>query len=135
MHVMEYDRNHTAATASFLRRRKAYKSPKKGFGPPDRPGTTHFVCLSQHFIGQKTILSPQCQLSQPLYSSPPLQMAPDLKQVAALFNDCIETIRNERHAGLEQMAVDWLKGARYDVMRKIEAECDRKILLNISTVN
>jgi hypothetical protein len=50
-------------------------------------------------------------------------MAADLKQVAALFNDCIETIRNQQHAGLEQMAIEWLKGTRYEVMRKIEAEC------------
>jgi len=49
-------------------------------------------------------------------------MAPDLKQVAALFNDCIETIRNEKHDHLEAMARKWLTEARYAVMRKVEAE-------------
>lgn len=49
-------------------------------------------------------------------------MTADLKQVAALFNDCIEVIRNQQHLGLEQIAIEWLKGARYDLMRKVEAE-------------
>jgi hypothetical protein len=35
---------------------------------------------------------------------------PDLKQVAALFNDCIASIRMEKHNNLEQL-VDWLKSA------------------------
>jgi hypothetical protein len=55
-------------------------------------------------------------------------MPADLKQVAALFNNCIETIRNEEHAGLEKMTIEWLKGTRYEVMRKIEAECAKCFL-------
>ena len=49
-------------------------------------------------------------------------MPPDMKQIAGLFNDCIETIRNEQHDNLEQMAIDWLRDARYQLMRSIEAE-------------
>jgi hypothetical protein len=49
-------------------------------------------------------------------------MAPDLKQVAALFNDCIEAIRNERHDNLHETAVQWLKDARYQLMRQIESQ-------------
>ncbi|KIM89329.1 hypothetical protein PILCRDRAFT_813260 [Piloderma croceum F 1598] len=46
----------------------------------------------------------------------------DMKQIAGLFNDCIETIRNEKHNNLEQMAIDWLRDARYKLMRDIETE-------------
>jgi hypothetical protein len=46
----------------------------------------------------------------------------DLKQVAAIFNDCIETIRNQRHPNLKKQAVEWLKTARYQLMRQVEAE-------------
>ncbi|KIM74423.1 hypothetical protein PILCRDRAFT_828272, partial [Piloderma croceum F 1598] len=51
-------------------------------------------------------------------------MPPDMKQIAGLFNDvdCIETIRNEKHDNLEQMAIDWLRDARYQLMRSIEVE-------------
>ena len=49
-------------------------------------------------------------------------MPPDMKQISGLFNDCIETIRNEKYDNLEQMAIDWLRDARYQLMRKIEAE-------------
>ena len=51
-----------------------------------------------------------------------------MKQIAGLFNDCIETIRNENYDNLEQMAIDWLKDARYQLMRKIEAEYETLIL-------
>jgi hypothetical protein len=50
-------------------------------------------------------------------------MATDLKQIVRMFNDCIEAIRNETHDNLEEVAVQWLKGARYQVMRSIEAGC------------
>jgi hypothetical protein len=46
----------------------------------------------------------------------------DLKQVAAIFNDCIEAIRNQRHPNLKKTAVEWLKGARYQLMREVEAQ-------------
>ena len=51
-----------------------------------------------------------------------------MKEIAGLFNDCIETIRNEKHENLEQMAIDWLKDARYQLMRNIEAEYEIMIL-------
>jgi hypothetical protein len=50
----------TAAITSFLRWRKALKSPKKGPGPPDRHLFYAFPGNSYHFLGQKTISSPQC---------------------------------------------------------------------------
>jgi hypothetical protein len=49
-------------------------------------------------------------------------MAPDLKQIGALFNGCIETIRDEAHENLHETAVQWLKDARYQLMRQIEAK-------------
>jgi hypothetical protein len=51
-----------------------------------------------------------------------------MKQIAGLFNDCIETIRNEKHDNLEQTAIDWLRDARYQLMRSIEAEYEMLIL-------
>jgi hypothetical protein len=51
-----------------------------------------------------------------------LSMHPDFKQVAALFNDYVETIRNEHHEGLQGLAVEWVKGARHKLMRDIEKE-------------
>lgn len=48
--------------------------------------------------------------------------APDLKQVAALFNNCIERIRNQSQEGNDKVVEDWLKEARHDIMRQIESK-------------
>ncbi|KAK6996966.1 hypothetical protein R3P38DRAFT_3221494 [Favolaschia claudopus] len=45
----------------------------------------------------------------------------DLKQVGQLFNDTIDAIRDDADVdALEPDAVEWLKGARYRLMREIE---------------
>src|SRR5882724_10094935 len=59
-------------------------------------------------------------------------MSTNMKQIAGLFNDCIDTIRSEKHDNLEQMAVDWLTDARYQLMRSIEDEYE---ILILSTPN
>ena len=55
-------------------------------------------------------------------------MSTDMQQIAGLFNDCIEAIRDEKHDNLEQMAIDWLKGGRIRLMRSIEAEYEIMML-------
>jgi HD superfamily phosphodiesterase len=61
-------------------------------------------------------------VTAPVQQGCSVPMAPDLKQIAALFHDCIEAIRNERHENLHESAVRWLKEARYELMRQIEAQ-------------
>ena len=48
----------------------------------------------------------------------------DLKQVGALFNDTIAAIRDETPTveELEPQAIEWLKGARYKIMRELESK-------------
>jgi len=41
-----------------------------------------------------------------------------MKQIAGLVDDCIETIQNEKHHNLEQMAIHWLRDA---LMQSIKA--------------
>ncbi|KAF8072265.1 hypothetical protein FPV67DRAFT_1779307 [Lyophyllum atratum] len=48
------------------------------------------------------------------------QATPDLKEVSALFNDCIARIRNRPVGNLDEVAEKWLKEARAEVMRNIE---------------
>ncbi|KAJ7263954.1 hypothetical protein C8J57DRAFT_1231134 [Mycena rebaudengoi] len=47
----------------------------------------------------------------------------DLKQVGKLFNDTISALRDDAPGieALEPEAIEWLKGARYKVMRRLEA--------------
>ncbi|KAJ7463184.1 hypothetical protein FB451DRAFT_1370688, partial [Mycena latifolia] len=47
----------------------------------------------------------------------------DLKQVGRLFKDTLAEIRdsNPQVDALEPEAIEWLKGARYKIMRQIEA--------------
>jgi hypothetical protein len=49
-------------------------------------------------------------------------MSENLKQISAIFNDCLEVIRNQQYEGLDKEALKWLKGTRYELMRQIEAE-------------
>ncbi|KAJ7190826.1 hypothetical protein GGX14DRAFT_579518 [Mycena pura] len=48
----------------------------------------------------------------------------DLKQVGALFNNTIAVIRDETPTieELEPQAIEWLKGARYKIMRELESK-------------
>jgi hypothetical protein len=54
-------------------------------------------------------------------------MPVELTAVAAIFNQCIDAIREEElespdYEKLEREAVEVLKSARYDLMKNIEAE-------------
>lgn len=46
----------------------------------------------------------------------------DLKQVGALFDNCIQRIRNQSLGNGEKAVAEWLQKARYDLMRQIEAQ-------------
>ncbi|KAJ7017275.1 hypothetical protein C8F04DRAFT_1406096 [Mycena alexandri] len=48
---------------------------------------------------------------------------PDLKQVAKLFNDTIAAVRDEAPGieALEPQAIEWVKSARHNIMRQLEA--------------
>ncbi|KAJ7035786.1 hypothetical protein C8F04DRAFT_1394590 [Mycena alexandri] len=48
---------------------------------------------------------------------------PDLKQVAKLFNDTIAAVRDEAPSieALEPQAIEWVKSARHNIMRQLEA--------------
>ncbi|KAJ6627679.1 hypothetical protein B0H10DRAFT_1993719 [Mycena sp. CBHHK59/15] len=54
---------------------------------------------------------------------PPTPDPFDLKEVGALFNHCISKVRAESQAlDLEPMAVEWLKAARFMLMKDIEKQ-------------
>ncbi|GLB40754.1 hypothetical protein LshimejAT787_0806250 [Lyophyllum shimeji] len=48
------------------------------------------------------------------------QATPDLKAVSALFNDCIAMVRSRPAENLDSAAEEWLKDARYQIMKEIE---------------
>jgi hypothetical protein len=56
---------------------------------------------------------------------PPRAKPFDLKNVAKLFNDTIAAIRDDTpdFKALEPQAIEWLKAARYKLMRDLEQEC------------
>ena len=50
----------------------------------------------------------------------PLNASFDLKQVSALFNNCISTARNRHLEDLDATAKTWMQGACHTVMRQLE---------------
>jgi hypothetical protein len=47
----------------------------------------------------------------------------DLKLVGQVFADILAAVREDDVADLEPQAIEYLKAARYKIMRQIEAAC------------
>ncbi|KAJ7192791.1 hypothetical protein GGX14DRAFT_577788 [Mycena pura] len=63
----------------------------------------------------------------------PLKIGPG--KVGQQFNDTLATIRDEAHRTLRAQAIDWLKAARYKLMRQLEARYVNPVPLSVSVPN
>jgi hypothetical protein len=85
-------------------------------------------CPKHHQDALRNIIGRSADSNQadlPLSSSMPPRAKPfDLKNVAKLFNDTIAAIRDDTpdFKALEPQAIEWLKAARYKLMRDLEQE-------------